>query len=70
MSGLPQNELETITWHSGKDEIRRIIRSYSGEEMGKGAGRECRISGEGASYTKPWMHKRIKHILTKTGFNV
>lgn len=33
MTGLPQNETESITWHSGKAEIIRITRSYSGEEM-------------------------------------
>lgn len=33
MTGLPQNETESITRHSGKAEIIRITRSYSGEEM-------------------------------------
>lgn len=36
MTGLSQNEVQSMTWHSGKVEIRRIIRCYSGEEMEKG----------------------------------
>ena len=36
MTGLSQNEVESMTWHSGKVEIRRIIRCYSGKEMVKG----------------------------------